>query len=191
MKNIEADNHFKAAEQHIAEGRHKEAWKEIGLAQQKATVHARGISDGGGNPLAYRKITMGRVGVLASKMRDTPEPIKKALELSEMQIAKATALSFVWELMKKEGPGKYKYIIPQIELARTPEDIKTIFALYGFQPLRKSDSMKDEEYPLVVGGYAIVKKPTPDEMEKRWERILSASKDIEKKLGVKKKQANR
>lgn len=195
MKNLEANNHFKAAEAHIKEGRHDEAWKELGQAQSKAAAHAHSLSEGGNHKqaLAYRKMTLGRVGHLATRMRDgDSEPVKKALTLSEMQIAKAQALTYVWELMKKEGAGRYKYLIPQIELARTTADINTLFTLYGFKPLRKTDTMKEENYPLEIGGHVISKPPqTPAEREEQWERILTASKEIEKKLGIKKREQNK
>ena len=200
MKHLEANKHFDAAEKHIAEGNHKEAWKSINQAQQAASHHARTLAESGENghraSLTYRKIVMARVGHLASKMNDTPESVNKAIQLSDMQIAKAEALSFVWELMKKD-PARFKLLIPQIELAKTVGDIHAIFKMYGFQPLRKAEECEWEELAkkaqdadraeIVVGNRVYKVPQTPEERDKHWTKIVAASRKAEKLLSEKKK----
>ena len=196
MKHMEANRHFDDAEKHIANGDHKAAWKSINSAQNAAAHHARTLAESGDSghqaSLAYRKIVMGRVGHLARKM--TAEPSKtldKAMQFSAMQIAKAEALSFVWELMKKD-PARFKYLIPQIELAKTPDEIHDVFKRYGFQPIRKMDDAEYEEMSkkaekggrveAIVGNHVYKIPQTPQERDEQWRRIISASKKAEKLL---------
>ena len=201
MKHLQAKQHFDAAEKHIADGNHKEAWKSINQAQQAAAHHARTLAESG-EPghrasLTYRKIVMARVGHLARKMSESPESVNKAIQLSDMQIAKAEALSFVWELMKKD-PARFKYLIPQIELAKTPDEIHNLFKRYGFQVLRKAEeeelesltkrAEKGEGVEIVVGNKVYKIPQTPVEREEIWDRIVSASKEVEKLLTEKTKK---
>jgi len=212
MKHVEVNQHFTDAEKHIADGNHKEAWNSINRAQQASAHHARTLSesstDGHHASLAYRKIVMARVGHFANKMKETPEEVKKAFQLSEIQIAKAEALSFVWELMKKD-PAKFKYLIPQIELAKTIGDIHSIFKLYGFQVLRKTEEYSlsvyeelikklgenvnkaestGEKHEIVVGNKVYKVPQTAQERDEQWRRIITSSKEAEKLLTSKKKK---
>lgn len=64
--------------------------------------------------------------------------------MDELQHHRNKALAILWELMKKQGAHKYKYAVPQVELAKTTQDIDTVCRLYGidlgkWKELQKND----------------------------------------------------
>ena len=127
--NAKANKHFKDAEGHAVTGRHKEMWSSLSAAQTAATNHARELAEGGQHSasLAYRKIVMGQVGDISRKLNKATD---------EFTMSRYSALSALWEVMKKEGPNKYKYAVPQIELAKTIEEIDKILGIYGIKLLK-------------------------------------------------------
>ena len=123
-----ADESFGHAESHAAAGRHKEMWDHLNQAQIHATNHAKELAESGQHQaaLAYRKIALGRVHHISSR-------IKKSAD--DFRMSKYSALNALWSVMKRQEPGwhRLKYAIPQVELAKTSKEIDDLLAEYGIK----------------------------------------------------------